>query len=137
YVVGAGGTILTNNGGTSWVPQSNGVPNQNLNGIACLSTTTCYVVGASGTILFNNSASWTESGPTSTSATPVTLNGVNHTTTYALALRVYDTSGIGAGWNLTITSTTFTTGTHSLSTTASSITAASCSPVTCASLSNS
>src|SRR5216684_8179052 len=67
--------------------------------------------------------SLTESGPASVSATPVTLSGDDQTTTYSLGLTVTDPRGNGAGWNLTITSTTFT-GTNvsnQLSTTASSI----------------
>ena len=72
-----------------------------------------------------------ESGPTSVSATPVTLNGSDQTTSYSLGLTVIDPRGTGGGWNLTITSTTFTTGTHSLSTTASNINAAP--TVTCTS----
>src|SRR5712691_5148849 len=67
-----------------------------------------------------------ETGPTSVSATPVALNGTDQTTTYSLGLTVTNSPSGGntAGWNLTITSTTFTTGTHSLSTTASTIQAA-------------
>src|SRR5579871_2217042 len=56
----------------------------------------------------------------------VTLNGTNQTPTYAL---VFTASGtLSLGWNLTITSTTFTTAStphRSLSTTASTITAVS------------
>ena len=71
-------------------------------------------------------ATLTESGPTSVSATAVNLNGTNKTTTYSLGLTVANTpsGGNGAGWNLTITSTTFTSGSHTLSTTASTINAA-------------
>ncbi len=68
----------------------------------------------------------TESGPTSVSATPVTLSGDDQTTTYTLGLTVTDARGNGAGWNLTITSTTFTgvNPANTLSTSASSINAA-------------
>src|SRR5712691_8749540 len=52
--------------------------------------------------------SLSESGPTSVSATPVTLTGDDQTTTYDLGLTVNDPRGNAAGWNLTITSTTFT-----------------------------
>jgi hypothetical protein len=75
-------------------------------------------------------ASLSESGPASVSATAVTLNGTDQTTTYAMGLTVANTpgGGNGNGWNLTITSTTFTctacSPNHSLSTTASSIQAA-------------
>lgn len=66
----------------------------------------------------------TESGPGSASATAVTLNGSDQTTTYSLGLTVNDATGSGAGWKLTITSTTFSTsgGAHLLSTSASNIT---------------
>ena len=71
-------------------------------------------------------ATLTESGPTSVSATAVTLDGTNKTTAYSLGLTVANTpsGGNGAGWNLTITSTTFTSGSHSLSTSASTINSA-------------
>ena len=68
--------------------------------------------------------SLSESGPTSVSAAPVTLNGSDQTTTYSLGLTVTDPRGSGGGWNLTITSTTFTSGANSLSTAASSISGA-------------
>jgi hypothetical protein len=67
--------------------------------------------------------SLSQSGPTSVSATPVTLTGDDQTTTYSLGLTVNDPRGNGAGWNLTITSTTFTAGTNTLSDTASTINA--------------
>ena len=68
--------------------------------------------------------SLSETGPSSVSATPVTLTGDDQTTTYALGLTVNDPRGNAAGWNLTITSTTFTgtaSSSNQLSTTASSI----------------
>ena len=52
--------------------------------------------------------SLTESGPTSVSATPVTLTGDDQTTTYALGITVTDATGSGTGWNLTISSSQFT-----------------------------
>ena len=71
-------------------------------------------------------ATLSETGPTSVSATAVTLDGTNKTTSYSLGLTVANTpsGGNGAGWNLAITSTTFKTGTHSLSPTASTINSA-------------
>ena len=48
------------------------------------------------------------SGPAKVTATPVTLNGKDQTSTYTLPLTMVDARGSGAGWNLTITSTTFT-----------------------------
>ena len=140
FVVGTGGTILNTIDGSSWTGQTSGTKNS-LNGIACPSTTTCFAVGANGTILSNAGGSLggslSESVPTSTSAAPVTLNGKDQTTTYALAVTVVDTTGSGAGWNLTIKSTQFTAGSHTLSTSASSIKTAptpacvgSCTPPT-------
>jgi putative surface cell wall-binding protein len=79
---------------------------------------------STGATIAVTGGSLSESGPTSVSATPVTLNGSDQTTSYSLGLTVIDPRGTGGGWNLTITSTTFTTGTHSLSTTASKINAA-------------
>src|SRR5436853_5893529 len=77
--------------------------------------------GATATV---NAGNLSESGPANVSATPVTLDGTDKTTSYALALTLIDARGSGAGWNLTITSTTFTSGSNSLATSASSITAA-------------
>jgi hypothetical protein len=65
--------------------------------------------------------SLSEQGPTSVSATPVTLTGDDQTTTYSMGLTVNDPRGNGSGWNLTITSTTFTSGSNTLDTVASSI----------------
>ena len=48
-----------------------------------------------------------------TSATPsfsATLDGTDKTPTYTVPTTVTDTTGTGAGWHLTITSTQFTTG---------------------------
>jgi len=81
-----------------------------------------FLVLATVATTTNAFASLTESGPTSVSATPVTLNGTNQTTTYTLPLSVDNTGmGNGNGWNLTITSTTLTAGSHTLATTASTI----------------
>jgi photosystem II stability/assembly factor-like uncharacterized protein len=107
FAVGAGGTILTLASGT-WTSQTVGTAD--LLGIACPSATTCFAVGASGTILFSTTGSLTESG-TTTSATPVTLNGANNTTTYALGLTVTDNRQNGAGWNITFSSTAFSCAT--------------------------
>ncbi len=60
-----------------------------------------------------------------TASVSVTLNGTDQTPSYAPALTVADTTGTGAGWNLTISSTQFTTGgatPKTLSTTASTVT---------------
>jgi WxL domain surface cell wall-binding len=63
----------------------------------------------------------------STSATPsvsATLDGTDKTPNYTLPMTVNDATGSGTGWNVTITSTTFTTTApvHTLSTSASTVT---------------
>lgn len=76
-------------------------------------------------------ATGTVSGSTlsvSTSSTPAfsaNLDNGDSTPTYTMSLTTQDTRGTGAGWNETITSTTFTTGTpnnYTLATTASTVT---------------
>ena len=52
-----------------------------------------------------------------------TLDGSDQSASYTVPLSVTDARGTGAGWNLTITSTTFTdSSSHTLATTASTIT---------------
>jgi hypothetical protein len=52
-----------------------------------------------------------------------TLDGTDQTVNYTIPLSATDARGTGAGWNLTITSTTFNDGSgHTLATTASSMT---------------
>jgi hypothetical protein len=74
-----------------------------------------------------------------TSAAPTfsaNLASGDSTPTYTLPLTAVDTTGTGAGWNLTITSTQFTTGggtPHTLATNASTITATPAPTVACAS----
>ena len=54
-----------------------------------------------------------------------TLDGSDQTVNYTLPLTMNDLRGSGAGWNLTMTSTTFNDGSgHTLATTASSIASA-------------
>jgi putative surface cell wall-binding protein len=51
-----------------------------------------------------------------------TLDGTDQTVSYTVPLTLTDARGSGAGWNLTLTSTTFTDGaSHTLSTSASTI----------------
>jgi hypothetical protein len=81
----------------------------------------------------------------STTASPgvsVTLDGTDQTPSYTLPMTVNDATGSGTGWNVTITSTTFSTGggsPHLLSTSASTATAVSstCATGTCTNPSNS
>lgn len=93
----------------------------------------------------NVTATGTLTGSTlslSTSATPsfsANLNEGDSTPTYTVPLTIQDTRGTGAGWNATITSTTFTTGTVSLATNASSLTGVTnvCASGTCTNPTNS
>jgi hypothetical protein len=74
-----------------------------------------------------------------TSAAPTfsaNLAGGDSTPTYTLPLTAVDTTGTGAGWNLTVTSTQFTTGggtPHTLPATASTMTGVTsvCASGTC------
>lgn len=69
--------------------------------------------------------SLTQSGPGSTSATPVTLSGDDQTTTYSLGLTVTDATGSATGWDLTISATQFSDGSgHTLPSDAQYISAA-------------
>jgi hypothetical protein len=72
----------------------------------------------------------------STAATPsfsANLNLGDSTPTYAVPLTIQDTRGTGAGWNATITSTTFTSGGNTLATNASALTGVTntCTSGTC------
>jgi hypothetical protein len=79
-------------------------------------TATATVSGA-GALSFSHGA---------TASVSSTLDGTDQTVSYSLPLSIADVRGSGAGWNLTITSTTFTdASSHTLSTSASSIASAS------------
>jgi hypothetical protein len=87
--------------------------------IAGTVTATATVTGAGSLSLSNGS----------TATLSDTLDGTDQTVNYTLPLTMTDARGTGTGWNLTITSTTFTTGSHTLATTASSIASVSSSCV--------
>jgi len=75
-------------------------------------TATATVTGAGSLSLANGS----------TATLSDTLDGTDQTVGYTLPLTVVDARGSGAGWNLTLTSTTFNDGAgHTLSTSASSV----------------
>jgi hypothetical protein len=75
-------------------------------------TATATVSGA-GSLALSNGATATLSD---------TLDGTDQTVGYTVPLTVTDARGSGAGWNLTLTSTTFSDGSgHTLSTSASTI----------------
>ncbi len=88
--------------------------------LAVAAVATAATVTASGTVTGAGSVTLT-SGTTATFA--ATLDGTDQTVNYTVPLTIVDARGTGGGWNLTLTSTTFTTGTRTLATTASSLTA--------------
>lgn len=98
----------------------------------CTSASYCWEVGDTGagapfvaqfgTGCSGGSLSLSAS-PTSISLPSVTLNGSNESSSGSMALSTSDETGTGSGWNLAITSTTFTTSSgHTLPTSASAIT---------------
>jgi hypothetical protein len=75
-------------------------------------TATATVTGA-GSLALSNGA---------TASISDTLDGTDQTVSYTVPLTLTDARGSGAGWNLTLTSTTFTDGaSHTLATSASTI----------------
>lgn len=56
-------------------------------------------------------------------ATPVTITGVDQTTSYTVDMTATDPTGTGNGWNITMTSTTLTNGSRTLANGASTIAA--------------
>jgi hypothetical protein len=95
----------------------------------------------------NVTATGTVTGSTlslTTSATPsfsANLDSGDSTQTYTVPMTIQDTRGTGVGWNLTVTSTTFSTGggtPNLLATNASSLTGvtSSCTTGTCTHPSN-
>jgi hypothetical protein len=95
----------------------------------------------------NVTATGTVTGSTlslTTSATPsfsANLDSGDSTQTYTVPMTIQDTRGTGVGWNLTVTSTTFSTGggtPNLLATNASSLTGvtSSCTTGTCTNPSN-
>ena len=77
---------------------------------------TATVAVSAGTLAF-------VSTPGNPALSTVTLNGTDQNSTGTLPMDVGDNTGSGAGWNITMTSTTFTTATpvHTLSTTATTV----------------
>jgi len=102
--------------------------------IALADSTTGTITVTAGTLM--------ESSATSP-ALRLTTNGLAQTASYALAITMTDATGSGSGWNLTITSTTFSTDDatpHTLSTSASfltGVTAACIASTTCKNPTNS
>ncbi len=109
---------------------------------AAVVATALSLAAASSALASNVTATATVTAGTlslSSSATPsvsATLDGTDQTPSYTLPMTVNDFTGSGSGWNVTITSTTFSTGggsPHLLSTTASNATGvtALCASGTC------
>ena len=86
---------------------------------AALAATT-DTTSVTATVSAGGAVSETDSGATPSFA--LTLNGSDQTASYTLPLVVTDATGSGNGWNLTITSTTFSTGSATFPASASTIT---------------
>jgi len=85
-----------------------------------------------GSTVVNGAGSVTEA-MTAPTIPAVTLAGIDQSINYTLPTTVVDATGTGNGWNLTITSTTFTTGggsPHTLPASASTITSVAAACVT-------
>ena len=128
--VGDSGRIVGTSNGTGWSWQSSPTSNTLYN-VDVSHQSVGTIVGASGTIL-GYAAGCATGGlgftPPSTLSWPSTaLNGRDQSITTPLTLSPNDQTGSGAGWNLTVTSTTFTSSGHTLPTGAAQITAASAS----------
>jgi hypothetical protein len=83
-----------------------------------------FADSVTGVTLSIGAGTLTESAPATVTASGVTLDGTDKTSTYALPLTVIDATGSFAGWHLSVTSSQFTDGTHTLAATASTISAA-------------
>lgn len=92
-------------------------------GAVALATAAVALAGnitATATVSGAGALSLTHGG--SATVGPVTLDGSDQTVNYTLPLTIVDARGSGAGWNATITSTTFNDGSgHTLATSASSV----------------
>ena len=92
--------------------------------LALISSTGAFADSTPGTTIVNGAGSVTEAVASPTIPS-VTLSGVDQTINYTLPMTVVDATGTGNGWNLTITSTTFSTGgatPHTLASNISTIT---------------
>jgi hypothetical protein len=78
-------------------------------------------VTATATVAAGNSGNLSLSLPSNPTVS-ATLDGTDQSANYNLALGISDIRGSGAGWNLTVTSTSFSDGSgHTLATNASSV----------------
>jgi WxL domain surface cell wall-binding len=127
--VGNGGLALATTNGTSWSSQAS-TTTDNLDAVQLVTDSLGWAAGVGGTI--DAYVAPCSGGALSAPApNPVTfpstaLNGSNQTVSTTTPLTVNDETGSGAGWNLDLTSTTFTTtGSKTLPTTAATVTGAS------------
>jgi hypothetical protein len=77
-------------------------------------------VTATATVSAGNSGNLALALPSNPSISD-TLDGTDQTASYSLGLGLNDVRGSGAGWNMTITSTSFSDGTHTLASNSSTI----------------
>jgi hypothetical protein len=100
--------------------------------LSALATAAAASAGTSANVTATATVTGAAALSLSSSATPSLTNlldGSDQTATYTFPLAITDARGNGAGWNTTITSTTFTSGSSSLATSASSISLVSSSCV--------
>jgi hypothetical protein len=96
--------------------------------VALATAAAAFAGNVTATATVNGAGSLGLSHASSVTLPTTTLDGTDKTATYSVALNVDDARGSGAGWNLSITSTTFNDGTgQTLSTGASSLSAVSSS----------
>jgi hypothetical protein len=101
--------------------------------IAALAVAAAASAATTGSVTDNatvNAGSTLSVAPNGTPSFSLTLNGADQTATYTLPVSVVDARGLasGGGWNLTVTSTSFSDGSgHSFPTTASTMTGVSTS----------
>ncbi len=137
-------------GGGSWTPDtaanSSTAQNNILYGMSCASTGYCRAVGFHSGAVFQNIAEYATYGivvtatvnpgtlsfvtpPGNLSFAPVTLTGVNLSTSTTETFDVGDNTGSGSGWNISLSATPFTNGAQTLA--ASDFTAGAPSGDTC------
>jgi WxL domain surface cell wall-binding len=92
-------------------------------GVAALATAAVALAGnITATATVNGAGALGLSHGATATVGPVTLDGSDQSVNYTLPLSITDARGSGAGWNATITSTTFNDGSgHTLATSASDV----------------
>ena len=131
-------TLIEEWNGTSWSivtsPNTSTTESNYLNAVSCTSTSFCmatgyYYTGSDDQTLIEEFTMVCSGGslgltaPTSAAFPSVTLNGTNQTSTLPLTFTPDDETGTGNGWNIDVTSTTFTNASSdTLPTSASTVT---------------